>query len=81
MGMYNIFLINCPQCGNELSFQSKAGILDFSTYTINDIPAIMAGDLDNEKEICNQCKEQITISAKFLIFANITKRDFINEHK
>lgn len=38
MGMYNIITVNCPECGNQVEFQSKSGSCDMSSFNISKVP-------------------------------------------
>jgi len=44
MGVYDSVMANCPQCGTEFEFQSRAGE-SLAKYSINSVPLAIARDL------------------------------------
>jgi hypothetical protein len=68
MGMYDTYYAECPKCGEDVEFQSKAGACDFYTYrkeTIHEDPAI-AADLSHKSEDC-KCGATMTLHAQIIV--------------
>lgn len=61
MGMFDTVQVDCPNCGHELDFQSKAGPCILATYTPNNVPIEIALDLHEEYKWCPKCDEVITL--------------------
>lgn len=61
MGMYDSVVVNCPDCGKIVEFQSKAGKCEMETYSISSVPTEIALDLDMKKETCSSCGKQIEL--------------------
>lgn len=53
MGMFDSVYVNCPNCGEDIEFQSKAGECWCRSYNQNKVPTIVAFDLEGDVEICN----------------------------
>jgi hypothetical protein len=54
MGSFDRVIVKCD-CGEDLEFQSKAGNCDLSTYSLNNIPIVIAIDLNGSSEMCHEC--------------------------
>ena len=61
MGMYDILIIKCPECGAKIEFQSKAGERLMMSYNIKNVPKCIAGDLDGQEDICPYCSRKVKI--------------------
>lgn len=62
MGMFDRVWSKCPNCGNNIEFQSKAGDCSLHDYNLDTVPATVLGDLDGEIEICTNCDASVRIS-------------------
>ena len=60
MGLYDSVLVKCPQCQNEVEFQSKAGECQLNLYHIDSVPIAIASSLNNKMEECEECGCTIT---------------------
>lgn len=67
MGCFESVYVTCESCGERVEFQSKAGPCMMGEYDIadNDIPPVVAGDLDGEAKDCS-CG--MTIRIKTIVF-------------
>ena len=61
MGMFDSLLVNCPQCGNQIEFQSKAGECSLAEYSIFNVPPEVALDCSKDVEICSKCGELVKL--------------------
>lgn len=52
MGMYDRVWAECPECGNQIEFQSKAGECVLADYSTNSVPPNIAEDIKNDSEEC-----------------------------
>ena len=52
MGMFDTVWTECPSCGRQIDWQSKAGECTLTEYTLKDIPAEIALDLNNDTRNC-----------------------------
>ena len=52
MGMYDSVIIDCPYCGENLEFQSKAGLCELQAFSSRDVPPDIAEDLINTEQEC-----------------------------
>lgn len=75
MGMFDSLIVNCPRCGSEVEFQSKAGECSLARYNLWNVPKKIAADLEGEKEQCTGCMEFVEIKAPSLLSARIYKDD------
>jgi len=81
MGMYDIVWVECPTCGVQVQFQSKAGdccrkefyisahLLEFGKNK-EPIPKQIAADLDGHFEKCEKCETIITIHTALCLHIN-----------
>lgn len=61
MGMFDSVFAECPKCGKDVEFQSKAGDCLLSKYRIpGDVPGEIAEDLDGEIGQC-ECGHMVLI--------------------
>lgn len=54
MGVFNTVEHPCNSCGEPVFWQSKVDGR-CSTYTIRDVPAVVAGDIAGETAVCRKC--------------------------
>ncbi len=56
MGMYDIVLVRCPQCGTLAEFQSKSGRCILKTYSLDEAPDDVLLDVNRHAPItCAKC--------------------------
>ena len=46
MGMYDIVMVPCPQCGTRAAFQSKGGDCTLTTYELDEAPLDVLQDVN-----------------------------------
>jgi len=64
MGMYDSVITNCPNCGMELEFQSKAGQCSLIRYIPEAVPAIVAADISEQgPQKCPKCGETVYLTS------------------
>ena len=61
MGMFDTVLVPCSECGNTVEFQSKAGDCSLSTFSLTDVPVVIARDLHGVVKRCNDCSSLVRI--------------------
>jgi len=61
MSMYDTVIATCPECGEEVEFQSKAGNRLFERYPIDSVPIAIATDISGEIKRC-KCGNFVTIN-------------------
>lgn len=52
MGMYDVIMAACPQCGTKNGFQSKGGDCDLTTYELDEAPADVLSDANRHPMVC-----------------------------
>lgn len=57
MGMYDSVIFSCPNCGNKIEFQSKAGVCELEHYSPDRIPCKVAADILHDVEYCSKCSQ------------------------
>jgi endogenous inhibitor of DNA gyrase (YacG/DUF329 family) len=62
MGMYDSVYVQCPQCGTDLDFQSKAGECRGAIYTLQSAPIAVLSDVLGITEKCPKCGTFVTIN-------------------
>lgn len=67
MGLYDRVQAPCPNCGNWVEWQSKAGECNMSTYFINAVPVEIAKDILNEIQNCDECGRSVKIWSAFVL--------------
>lgn len=67
MGMFDSLYVGCPDCKEEVEFQSKAGECCLGRYNLQDVPLKILIDLDGKSENCPCCHRYIVIRARGLI--------------
>jgi hypothetical protein len=65
MGMFDSVFVECPNCGDLVEFQSKAGRCNLDRYSIKSVPLIIAEDLAGEITQC-KCGELLEINTENL---------------
>ena len=63
MGMFDSVIVNCPNCGNEIEFQSKAGECRLKEYKISSVPITIAESIKDTIESCRNCGTDITLKS------------------
>ena len=61
MGMFDSVMVKCPECGEEIEFQSKAGECLCEVYPEENVPVVVAADISGEKCVCHKCQTPFTI--------------------
>lgn len=72
MGMFDYVNIRCPECGQKLEFQSKAGPCEMKRFKIpGNAPLSVIGDLkndaDKERLTCPHCHTALYIHVQTLV--------------
>ena len=67
MGMFDSLIVQCPGCGKDVEFQSKAGDCLLKVYNLSSVPLAIAHDLDGEEDVCLNCHTKFTIQPTFNI--------------
>jgi hypothetical protein len=57
--MFDRVWIACPQCGNPIEFQSKAGKCHLIDYQAGEVPLKIAGDIAGGTAWCKTCQENM----------------------
>jgi len=60
MGMFDSVIAECPSCGEEIEFQSKAGDCGLKRYHFSNVPPEVAADVDEDSRNCS-CGEVLTL--------------------
>ena len=71
MSMFNTIIINCPNCDNEVEFQTKSGSRLTLQYHIKSVPKEEIKGILGDSKKCNKCGREIKIKD-----ANKVKKDF-----
>lgn len=61
MSSFDSVVLDCPKCGKEVEFQSKAGVCRLHRYKLSRVPASVALSLNGCEEVCS-CGYTVTIS-------------------
>ncbi len=59
MGMFDRVIIKCPNCNEDLEFQSKAGECFLNDYNLKNIPWNISLDLNKKIILCPKCSKNI----------------------
>lgn len=54
MGVFDSVIARCPDCGGPIEYQSKAGDCLLREYSLWDVPAEIAADIDGDIGRCPQ---------------------------
>lgn len=60
MGMFDSVYVECPKCGKEVEFQSKAGDCELKRFHPDSVPPEVAVDLSGDSQQC-ECGTTITL--------------------
>ena len=71
MGCFDSLYVKCPECDNELEFQSKSGICCQYSYTKSNIPIDVAIGINDDIVRCDFCKSRIKLICKIPKKTNI----------
>ncbi len=66
MGCFDSVLCKCPNCSEEIEFQSKAGKCDMSTFFARSVPIEIAVDIENDIGYCENCGKSYQIISPHL---------------
>lgn len=55
--MYDVVLVNCPNCGKEHEFQSKGGNCSLEVYTLEKCPDDVLQDVNRHSPYVCECGE------------------------
>lgn len=55
MGMFDMIIANCPECGEPSEFQTKSGPCVLATYNLSDAPEDVLADANRHSP--NQCEK------------------------
>ena len=69
VGMFDSVYIECPKCGSDVEFQSKAGDCTLASYGMHDVPPEIAGDLHGQSQECRNCGRPMKITTQFMMVA------------
>jgi len=65
MSLYDRFHVNCPECGADVAFQSKAMLQPCSRdYNISNVPEVILAGLNLTYEECPKCGHKVMIISK-----------------
>jgi len=67
MGMFDYVNFKCPQCGEEVTTQSKAGDCTLANYDLYTAPVAIKADLDKEVIRCKGCGRTITLRVQCMV--------------
>lgn len=67
MGLFDSVYVKC-KCGEDIEFQSKAGESYMASYTLENAPNAIKGDLVDRSESCQKCGEPTTIRGHFHLY-------------
>ena len=72
MGIFNTIMVNCPNCGSKIEFQSKSGSCILATYHISNCPEEEIEGIIGESWCCDNCGTEITIGNKEKEYKNFS---------
>lgn len=52
MGLFDRVYVDCPNCGNQVEFQSKGGECDLVNFSLDDAPIHVLMDMMNYPQEC-----------------------------
>lgn len=67
MGMFDSLYVICPECGENIEFQSKSGNCNLEAYNIYNCDPRVAVDLDGESASCDHCGYIATLHVQSMI--------------
>ena len=59
--MFDEVIAQCPGCGKNVCFQSKAGACILDTFRANKVPVDIAIDLDGSRDNCPNCQRVVIL--------------------
>lgn len=76
MGLFDSVWADCPndECDGRIEWQSKAGDSYMVGYTLQAVPAAIAGDISGEVSRCLKCGTAVKIEAAIPIPTNVQMR-------
>jgi len=66
MGMFDSVFVKCPNCSQEVEFQSKAGECILAHYRPNTVPIEIAYALHGETAVC-RCGQAVRLELPFVV--------------
>jgi transcription elongation factor Elf1 len=63
MGMFDEVRFTCPECGNDIEVHSKAGECLLIKYYPDEVPYIIAKDIDKKRAKCGSCETVFTVES------------------
>ena len=61
MGMFDSVIVQCPNCGKGMEFQSKAGDCDLISYTLESAPSEILMDIMNDPQFHQACGQWVAL--------------------
>lgn len=74
MGMYDIVLVPCPNCGEKEEFQSKGGECLLLAYELHDCPSDVLSDVNRHSPYtCENCQTvfEVNVEQKMMLVEKI----------
>ncbi len=66
MGCFDEVVFDCPGgCGERLGIQTKAGECSMSTFPADDVPMMLAADVDGQTTYCAVCDKMWRLTLPF----------------
>jgi hypothetical protein len=66
MGCFDSVYIRCPECREQVEFQSKAGDCLLESFNEDNVPSKVALDINGEDETCPKCGIMFTVVAEII---------------
>jgi ribosomal protein S27AE len=66
MGCFDSIIVECPACGTEVEFQTKAGDCNLDRFTLEEAPLIVLADCVDRRLRCKKCGRTIGLVARAL---------------
>ena len=60
MGCFDTINFRCPECGEKVEYQSKAGYCNMDELEEYEVPLEIAAEADGERVRCKSCDETFT---------------------
>lgn len=73
MGMFDYVRARCPDCGEVIEEQSKAGPCQLKDYTLDNAPASVLEDMAQEEWWCNHCESRWALGLQIITKAWLEK--------
>ena len=68
MAGYDSITVSCPVCSEDIEFKSTAGKCRYDTFSLMEVPAVIAKDLLGEYKTCKICGSVVQL----LVMCQIT---------